>query len=689
MNDTSSNLVDYSLYLGEMALAGRSQKERKRNGQFLTPTKVARFMTRQLGPIQNGDRIMDPAIGSGTLLCAVIERVISQKEPIEFWVEGYETDRELCQTARQVLKRATALAAPLGITIHAQVHECDFVLDSNSLLQSQLPLLSDSNISEVDTPFTHIIANPPYFKLNKSDPRVRAIAGKVKGHTNIYTLFIALSTKRLSSNGRACFIVPRSFCSGTYFSAFRRELVSQTVPLHIHLFESREQIFRKSAVLQENVIFTFRRRQPDEEINQHTYLTISTSQDTIGLDKPISRRISTRRFLGERLGELFFRLPTSELDEQVLDTIDGWPGSVAEYGMRISTGPIVPFRTKEQLANIKSVKHGKAVPLLWMHNITPYQVTWPADNGNKPQGILLTAQKNGLLLPKANYILLRRFSAKEEPRRLITAPLLSEQYHHRWVGLENHLNYISRKGSSLKPEEALGLTALLNSALVDRYFRIVNGNTQVNATELRALPLPPLNVIEQIGKNIKEGDSKPPEAINTAVFSILHQHGYLDENFPIIQETRITMGKIQQAREVLQSLGMPQAQQNEISALTLLVLAGLSETTPWSEAQTRCLRIHDMMREIKALYDREYAENTRETIRRQVLDQFVQAGIAVPNPDEPERPTNSPHFCYALTDLTLKTKLIHLNDGVMPSNLFKRVKTPSSKYTEKDESSSR
>ncbi len=651
-----SNIIDYSLQLGRRVLETRTQTARKRTGQFLTPTPIARFMARQLEPFQAECRVLDPAIGAGTLTCAIIERVMSVSNPTELWIEGYETDAELCRVARHVLDSAAEAAAEQGITIHTTIHERDFILDSNPVLQPELPLTESSDMAEATASFTHIIANPPYFKLNRDDPRVAAVAGKVKGHTNIYTLFIAVAVKRLAAGGRACFIIPRSFCSGAYFSAFRRELVKQIVPAHVHLFESREQVFKREAVLQENIIFTFHKQCVDMERGQHPYLSISTSRDAATLDKPLhNRRVSPEHFLGKRQGRFFFRLPTTELDEHILNAIDSWSGSLAKYGLEISTGPIVPFRAAEQLADIDAVERGQAVPLLWMHNVKAHQVLWPAPNGNKPQGVWQSARDAGLLLPKANYILLRRFSAKEEPRRLIAAPLLSAKYAYEWVGLENHLNYIRRKVGTLKVREAIGLVALFNSALIDRYFRIINGNTQVNATELRALPLPPLAVIERIGAQVEKQQLESPESINALVFSTLYEQGYLDDSFPIIKETRIKMGKIQEAQEVLRELGLPPAQQNEISALTLLVLAQLSEDTPWNKAKTRCLRIHDILDEMKNRYDREYAENTRETIRRQVLHQFVQAGVAVPNPDEPDRATNSPHFCYALSDLTLRT----------------------------------
>lgn len=114
------------------------------------------------------------------------------------------------------------------------------------------------------------------------------------------------------------------------------------------------------------------------------------------------------------------------------------------------------------------------------------------------------------------------------------------------------------------------------------------------------------------------------------------------------------MGKLEEAQTVLRSLQLPSAQQNEISALTLLVLAQLSTETAWEDALRKSLRIHDILIEIRERYGRSYAENTRETIRRQVLHQFEQAGIVDRNPDDPTLPTNSPRTHYALTDAAIR-----------------------------------
>lgn len=113
------------------------------------------------------------------------------------------------------------------------------------------------------------------------------------------------------------------------------------------------------------------------------------------------------------------------------------------------------------------------------------------------------------------------------------------------------------------------------------------------------------------------------------------------------------MGKIEQAQEILEVFGLPSAQQNEVSALTILALAQLSEKNTWKEASNPMLRVHDVLIEIKQRYGREYAENSRETIRRKVLHQFEQAGIVVRNTDDPTRPTNSGLNNYMLSEAAL------------------------------------
>ena len=642
------DLIAYSYEQGKRVLENREANALKEHGQFLTPPSVARYMAKQLGSFKNGDTLLEPACGSGVLVCAVTERLIAEKNPLEIWVNAYETDKELAELSGLVFEIASQKAKKHNIKIHWQVFQEDFVL---ACLPDEQPSFFGVNESHRKK-FNFVISNPPYFKLNAEDKRVKAVSGKLNGHTNIYTLFMALSAKLLSPRGKACFIVPRSFCSGAYFSEFRRDLLKDVTPFSLHVFQSRNDVFKGDDVLQENVIFSFEKlSQPREHRYWAGYVNVSSSKDDKDLEHGIvSRQVAFSHFISDHAGSLFFRLPTGILDEQILNAVDKWDGSLENYGFQVSTGRVVPFRARELLK--EQIKAGNGfVPLLWMQNIRPYQIEYPLEDFGKPQAI--STNDPSLLMPKANYVLLRRFSTKEDKRRLVSAPFIGEQFSFEQVGFENHLNVIFKRKVALSVSETIGLSAILNSAIVDRYFRIVNGNTQVNAAELRALPLPPLEVIETIGEKVQQISNPTSEQVDTIIFSKLWQTNMLAEEFPMIQETRIAMGKIEQAQEILEALGLPPAQQNEVSALTLLTLAKLSEDTPWKNAVSESLRVHDILAEIKQRYGREYAENSRETIRRKVLHQFEQAGIAIRNADDPERPTNSGLNNYVLSDLVL------------------------------------
>lgn len=123
------------------------------------------------------------------------------------------------------------------------------------------------------------------------------------------------------------------------------------------------------------------------------------------------------------------------------------------------------------------------------------------------------------------------------------------------------------------------------------------------------------------------------------------------------------MSKIDDARDILEQLGLPPAQQRDIACLTLLALCDLSEDQIWSEAAQPSLTIHQVLGFVRDTYGRDYAENTRENVRRQVIHQLEQARVVDRNPDEPDLPTNSPRTHYGLTDEALKVLRLYQSNG--------------------------
>ena len=192
----------------------------------------------------------------------------------------------------------------------------------------------------------------------------------------------------------------------------------------------------------------------------------------------------------------------------------------------------------------------------------------------------------------------------------------------------------------MNPDLARGLAAFLNSTLLDSYFRLFSGHTQVNATDLRRIKYPGKDDLIRLGRQI-----------NDAPFHQEHIDQVVHKSLSIISgaTNAIQAGKrIEEALDILKSIAASRAQQNQRSALCLLALADIQPDKAWRQATAPKRRITEMMAWFHDYYGKHYAPNTRETVRRQTMHQFVQMGIVIEHPDQPDRPINSPKWCYQL-----------------------------------------
>ena len=193
---------------------------------------------------------------------------------------------------------------------------------------------------------------------------------------------------------------------------------------------------------------------------------------------------------------------------------------------------MVSFRATQYLTEEDSYDGVHRVPLLWMNHLQDFSVQFPLTTIKKPQTMLMTEASYKLLIKNQYYVLLKRFSSKEQKRRLY-ASYYSPAFlkHTDYFGLENHVNYIWRPVEGLSREEGLGIMALLNSSLLDSYFRVMNGHTQVNASEINHLPFPTYETILQIGKTMNTQKKFEATQINRIVMNTLHIPQQVQEAF--------------------------------------------------------------------------------------------------------------------------------------------------------------
>ena len=342
--------------------------------------------------------------------------------------------------------------------------------------------------------------NPPYFKYNsKTSPYAGATKHLYKGNPNIYASFTAITAECLNPNGQMAAIVPRSFTSGLYFKDFRRYMMRNMSLDQVHVFRARDKVFKKSDVLQENIIcyWTKQRQKP--------YVKISSSIGYADLKKAETTDYPAERIIDTRTGHEIIRIPETPQQAAALQAVERWPSDFQKNNYFISTGPVVEYRMKEHITRLNQSAKAKntAVPLLKMHNIQPFKSCWTGHH-RKDVCFKFFEGHEKYTLKNQVYVMLRRFSSKDERRRLTASVHNPGSIKSRWIAIENHVNYIGSNNGLLETAEACGLAALFNSTLMDKYFRCLSGNTQVNAAEIKWMKMPSRTIICQIGKSFFE-----------------------------------------------------------------------------------------------------------------------------------------------------------------------------------------
>jgi len=190
-------------------------------------------------------------------------------------------------------------------------------------------------------------------------------------------------------------------------------------------------------------------------------------------------------------------MATDADDTAVADVVLSQPCSLTDLGVQVSTGRVVDFRSRHALS---AVEQPDAVPLVYPGNLRDGSVLWPREI-RKPQWFRPSDDKDrGMLLPEGWYAVVKRFSAKEERRRIV-ASVWSPADNPGEVAFENHLNVFHIGGHGLDEDLAKGIAVWLNSSVIDKFFRTFSGHTQVNATDLRSLRFPTAAALRELGRN--------------------------------------------------------------------------------------------------------------------------------------------------------------------------------------------
>jgi adenine-specific DNA-methyltransferase len=480
--------------MSDLAVSELANRKRKADlGQFFTSPPLANFMASWFDSLPAEVRLLDAGAGAGSLTSAVVSRFCKKRAGVRaIDATLFEIDPLIQEALLECMGNCAQECAEAGIEFTFKIHAVDFIEDITSRLSGDLFSLKAPL-------FNAAIANPPYRKIATDSVERRQLRQVGVETSNLYSGFIALIHRLLVPGGQLVGITPRSFCNGPYFRPFREDFLANLDLKRLHVFESRGAAFRVDDVLQENVIFHAIKDRPQSD----TVIISSSSGENGAVVTQKTVRFTEVVHTNDE--EKFIHIPSTARHSAAKEAMDGLYTSLASLGLNVSTGPVVEYRLK---TSIRWQPEENSVPLLYPCHLNRGTVRWPKPDSRKPNAILNNEMTRPWLVQSGVYVLTKRFTSKEENRRLVACLFDPEGLEAEWIGIENHLNYIHANGRGLDMVLAIGLLVFLNSTIVDQYFRRFSGHTQVNATDLRKLPYPDLQTLLAMGKNVNRLDEQ-------------------------------------------------------------------------------------------------------------------------------------------------------------------------------------
>lgn len=455
-------------------LNSKSKSDRKKIGQFFTSKETAIFMAELSNCKKRNIKILDAGTGTGILSIALLEKLEKDESVQNIEIDLYENDLEIIPILENNMVKTKEKISKLK---KYNIIKENFILNNN------------------ETSYDIIISNPPYKKIGKNDIEAQKMKEVIYGQPNLYFLFMAKAMNLLADNGEMIFIVPRSWTSGAYFKKFRQVFLDNVRLTDIHLFVSRDKVFNKENVLQETMIL---KAIKTKEIKNMIHITQSYSNEDF---EELKSYDIDYDICVEKDNERYVYLPVDHTDIETLETINSFHTRLEDIGLKLKTGLTVDFRNEEYLTNSASNNN---VPLFSsIHFNKNGFIKFPS----KENELQYVSKDNTSLLQKnTNSLFIKRFSSKEENRRIQPVMFFKKDFKdYEYISTENHINFIgSIDKKDINEDVIYGLYGIYNSTLYDKYYRILNGSTQVNATEINNIPIPDESVIKYIGKKLQE-----------------------------------------------------------------------------------------------------------------------------------------------------------------------------------------
>ena len=486
-------------------LSSKSMEDRKTLGQFFTGSIVSEYMASLISkPSSKAVRLLDAGAGTGILTASTALHCLKLGCKTVHAVL-YELDSKAIPSLEQTLKIVQNTFSAQRASFTFEIRCDDFVL-------------ARPDKDEDTQPFDICVINPPYFKYSvQESPYAKAASDLYHGDPNIYASFTAIAMSCMKQGGQLVAITPRSFTNGLYFKGFRSYMLGESALDLIHIFKKRDKVFKNedSTVLQENVICRFVKGSEQSDI------TVRSSNCDSSISNADEEHYALPLIIDPSNNQKIIRIPESAYEAAILRQAETFPTTFENAGYFISTGRVVEHRTRPYITD--DINTDNSVLLYRPHNVSPLQASWTGEH-KKDVLFKLNDGHEKHTMENGNFVLLKRFSSKDEKRRLVSGVHLKNAHDCELIGFGNKTNYIGLADSNLTKVEAFGLAAIFNSSFMDKYFRCISGNTQVNATEIRVMKFPTREQVKEIGRlaqNLKSVETPEIDLIVNPILGVM------------------------------------------------------------------------------------------------------------------------------------------------------------------------
>ena len=486
----------------------KSKTENIRLGRLFTKKETAALMASKLtlDKTRTSYTILDPGAGTGILAAALIERILREcPECKTLFVTCYENSEVYLPMLRDNLERIRKKCRhDFGARLYITVYEENYLTESK---KHYTVTFRDT----VEDKYDLIICNPPSELYERDSEEAISAGGVTQLKIGAPFLFARMTARHLEDGGEAAIMLPTTVASASSLTPFRREMAEAVSLTGVHLFVGKQKNKSRAIPLKKNLILSYGKREAPKTI------TITTSADNGKPENILSLPELDYSFVVNSAdGSL--TLPKSVEDTKIVRYISGFPETLSSLGLKMSTGLVIDSKC-EGLLFTEPIK--SSVPVIRPAAIQNGTIDFPRPIKKQ----YLVPVTPSLTQKNKNLIIIKRIPAKSDERFINSAIYLASQLPaYKYISTHNKINFIDTKdkNSEICARLAFGLFALLNSTVYDRYVSIVSKSKQINSKEMRSLPLPPRNIIENIGMRLMAGRQTTVKACDQIVNPTLH-----------------------------------------------------------------------------------------------------------------------------------------------------------------------